>query len=156
MSKFSRTQQRLYSPHLEPIPGVIHASSKLHFTDYCEVYSLLPNNNLKRSQPEPNPLFEADPLDNNALRINEFRNQSGAKNMGLVSCPCCVPISYILRPEETECDWPPTPSPTVAPTTRAEFLASNGVFYPGRFVAGPMVVATLALVVTGLCELFTA
>ncbi|CAN0311324.1 unnamed protein product, partial [Pylaiella littoralis] len=42
---------------------------------------------------------------------NASYEASGAKNMGLVSCPCCVPISYMLRPEETECDWPPTPSP---------------------------------------------
>ncbi|CAN0444024.1 unnamed protein product [Ectocarpus sp. 12 AP-2014] len=35
---------------------------------------------------------------------------SGATD-ALVECPCCVPVTYQLRPESSECTWPATPSP---------------------------------------------
>ncbi|CAM9746779.1 unnamed protein product, partial [Ectocarpus fasciculatus] len=68
--------------------------------------------------------------------------------LDLVDCPCCVPITYKLRPDSSECVWPPTPSPTAAPTTVEE---RNGAARPGIAVGGPLVV--IAVVVGGLVGL---
>lgn len=43
----------------------------------------------------------------------------------IVDCPCCVPITYKLFPEESSCVWPVTPVPTGTPTTLAQLLASD-------------------------------
>lgn len=69
--------------------------------------------------------------------------QSGLEGADtLEDCPCCVPMAYKLRPDDTSCVWPPTPSPTAAPTTLAEFLA-NGVSNPGRGGRGALVMSAV-------------
>ncbi|CAM9211056.1 unnamed protein product [Choristocarpus tenellus] len=46
-----------------------------------------------------------------------YNEQVGSpEGLTLVDCPCCVPMTYGFRPESSECVWPPTPSPTAAPT----------------------------------------
>ncbi|CBN74084.1 hypothetical protein Esi_0012_0167 [Ectocarpus siliculosus] len=72
-------------------------------------------------------------------------------NLELAACPCCVPITYKLRPEGSECVWPPTPSPTAAPTTAEEWSERNGAARPGMAFGGPLVV--IAAVVGGLVGL---
>lgn len=42
-----------------------------------------------------------------------------------MDCPCCVPITYKLFPDETPCVWPATPVPTGTPTTLAQLLANE-------------------------------
>ncbi|CAM9276523.1 unnamed protein product [Ectocarpus sp. 12 AP-2014] len=72
-------------------------------------------------------------------------------NLKLAACPCCVPITYKLRPEGSECVWPPTPSPTAAPTTAEELLERNVAARPGMAFGGSLVV--IAAVVGGLVGL---
>lgn len=56
-----------------------------------------------------------------------------------------MPITYKLRPDDTSCVWPPTPSPTAAPTTLAEFL-SNGVSNPGRGGRGALMMSAVGAI----------
>lgn len=88
-------------------------------------------------------------------------HQSGSTE-ALVDCPCCVPITYKLRPQGSECVWPATPPPSPAPTTFEEFLERNGGTprYLGGLVsvaaAGTpmvMIAATTALDVVTACLL---
>lgn len=65
--------------------------------------------------------------------------QSGGSD-SLVECPCCVPLTYGRRPEESDCNWPVTPAPATT--------AGNGASLPGRSAAHPLVVAA-AMVVIG-------
>lgn len=60
----------------------------------------------------------------------------------LVDCPCCVPITYKIRPDDSSCLWPPTPAPSSGPTTLAELLA-NGGSNPGRGGVGALVMSTV-------------
>ena len=40
-------------------------------------------------------------------------------------CPCCVPMVYKLRPDDSQCIWPLTPAPTLAPTLEPEAFANG-------------------------------
>lgn len=55
-----------------------------------------------------------------------------------MDCPCCVPITYKIFPEDSECVWPVTPAPTGTPTTLAQLLANNnGAARGGRGQGSP-------------------
>lgn len=60
------------------------------------------------------------------LIVYQHLQSTGSEGQALVDCPCCVPITYKLRPGDSECVWPATPSPTPAPTTYEEFLENSG------------------------------
>lgn len=59
-----------------------------------------------------------------------------------MDCPCCVMVVYEVRPEESECNWPPTPAPVAAMAGGAQATAAAGVL--------PLLVTVMALVASGI------
>ena len=74
---------------------------------------------------------------------------------GLEDCPSCVPIVYKLRPDDSQCIWPLTPAPTLAPTLESEALGNGAQKRNGG--GGGLVISYLvgiasSVVIRGFCR----